>query len=716
MTTKLTPSIEAAKKVSGSSALTLPYFNRELSWLAFNRRVLNQAESGDYPILERVRFLAFVSSNLDEFFEIRVAGLMQQVDSGVQEKSMDGLGPREVLRRIHNIVSRLVLDQYKCWREQVTPELAREGIHFKATEDLTKREQSDLEKIFHDEILPVLTPLAVDPAHPFPDVINKILNILVWLEEPKDKGGKTCMAIIPVPRILPRIIEVENDIDDHRTFLFLSDVVKLFAESLFPGYTVKAAQAFRVTRNSDLYIDEEEVENLLKTIEEELHRMRKGAAVRLEIEHTVTDEQLDRLLKALRLTQREVFRIPGPINLLRLMGLPDMVDRPELKFPAFVPHTPPELSDPENIFKALREQDYFLHHPFDSFQSVVDFIRQAARDPEVLSIKQTLYRTGGDSVVNALIEASDAGKQVTALIELKARFDEANNIHWARRLKESGVHVVYGLVGLKTHCKCCLVVRREKDGLIRYAHLGTGNYNPKTGRLYTDFSYMTARPELTADTATLFNTLTGFSHKPEFKHLLVAPFNLHRGIVQRIRAEAENAEAGKPSRIIIKVNSLIDREVIDELYKAAQAGVKVDLIVRGICGIVPGLSGLSEKIRVRSVLGRYLEHSRAYYFENAGDPLVYMGSADWMPRNFYRRIEAAFPILDVRIKHEVTDILELYLKDEKGSRLLRSNGAYYRLPRSKDQEPLSAQALLAEQAMAKKKTTVAPVKAADLKP
>ena len=659
------------------------YFNRELSWLAFNRRVLEQAENPRHPLLERVRFLAIVSSNLDEFFEIRVAGLMQQMDSGLTEASPDGLAPREQLRRIHSVVAALVEEQYRCWNKQIMPGLASEGIHFKLASELSTAELNWARAYFKEQVYPVLTPLALDQSHPFPQLGNKTLNVVVSLSNPNDKGAAKRVAILPVPRILPRLVEISPAKSGPQRYIFLSEIIKLCAGEAFSGYTLLGAHSFRVTRNSDLYIDEEESENLLKKIEEELRNMRRGAAVRLEIEEGVDEEIFSTLCSHLDLSHEYVFRLDGPLNLLRLQSLAD-VDRPDLKYAPFVPINASTLRDTTKIFDSIREKDVILHHPYDAFTPVVDYVEAAARDPEVFAIKQTLYRTSGDSpIVRALIEASRNGKQVTALVELKARFDEANNIHWAKQLEEAGVHVVYGLLGHKTHCKLCLVVRREGKQMRNYAHLGTGNYNPRTARLYTDLSYFTARASITGDVAQLFNSLTGFGRSPRFKQLLVAPYNLHRRIGELIAAEAANAKAGKPARIMAKMNALVDKATIDALYSASQAGVKIDLIVRGVCCLVPGLKGLSENIQVRSIVGRFLEHARAFYFENAGgEPIVLAGSADWMPRNFFRRVEVVFPILDSDHREWIIkSFFPTELKDNENSRVLGSNGAY--LPASR---------------------------------
>ncbi|HKK19550.1 MAG TPA: polyphosphate kinase 1 [Opitutales bacterium] len=689
-----------------TSKTRFPYFNRELSWLAFNRRVLEQAESVDYPLLERMKYLAFVSSNLDEFFEIRVAGLLQQVKSGVIERGPDGLGPKEQLRRIQLIVKRLVNDHYNCWEKQIMPGLKDEGVIFSDYDGLTRNEKKWVESYFDEQVFPVLTPLAIDPAHPFPQLTNKALYILASIDDPETRMIERMMAIIPVPRVLPRIVKIGAPRRGNPdVYIFLSDIIQRYVKRLFQGYRVSSAVPFRITRNSDLYIDEEEVENLLRKVEEELMNVQKGAAVRLEISKGGDPVLVQDLLEKLDLKPQNMFTVDGPINLLRLMSAYDLIDRPDLKFPPFTPVVPRELSTPERIFDSIKQKDILLHHPFDSFQPFVDFLNQAARDPEVFAIKQTLYRTSGDSpIVEALMEASRCGKQVTVLIEIKARFDEANNIQWARQLEDVGVHVVYGLVGLKTHCKTCMVVRREQGKLRRYVHLGTGNYNPKTAKLYTDISYFTAKPDVTAEVAGLFNTLTGFSLTPTFKKLLVAPFTLHNRVQRFIRAESRNAKAGLPARIIAQTNSLVDQETIDNLYQASQAGVKIDLIVRGICNLVPNVKGVSENIRVRSILGRYLEHSRIFYFENSGgaQPLIYAGSADWMPRNFYRRIEAVFPVEDAEFRKRLIDILQTHLNDNVNARVLRANGAYQPVSPKKAAQPISAQQCFMEEANARR--------------
>ena len=681
------------KKVS-SEKQPFRYFNRELSWLAFNRRVLEQAQSSCYPLLERMKFLAFVSSNLDEFFEIRVAGLIQQIKSGVVERGPDGLDANEQLVQIESYVKKLLLEQNQCWRDSLLPELESAGIRFLNYRELNVREKKWVKHYFEEYIYPILTPLAIDPAHPFPQLINKALYILASLKQNNSRKKDSKMAIIPVPRILPRVVKIEVPRKNKdEVYIFLSDIIEYFINTLFQGYRVKSATPFRITRNSELYIDDEEVKNLLNKIEEELVRREKGAAVRLEICKGFDRKMLKQFMGALDLEEKAIYETDGPINPLRLMGVYDLIKRYDLKFPHFSPKIPKGFELPELIFDNIAKKDLLLHQPYDSFQPFIDFIEQAAKDPKVFAIKQTLYRTSGDSpIVKALMDASKNGKQVTAIVEIKARFDEANNIHWAKKLEDVGVHVVYGIVGLKTHCKTCMVVRREGKKLKHYVHLSTGNYNQKTARLYTDFSFFTAKKKLTSEVAALFNTLTGYAHTPAFKHLLVAPFNLHSSIQKNIKREIKNALAGYPARIMIQANSLVDQETIDNLYRASQAGVKIDLIIRGICNIVPRVKGLSENIDVRSILGRFLEHSRIYYFENSskGGALLYLGSADAMPRNFFKRIECVFPIESAEERNRILKILEAYLKDNTQANTLLANGEYKKI-KSTSQASFSAQ-------------------------
>ena len=681
------------KKVS-SEKQPFRYFNRELSWLAFNRRVLEQAQSSCYPLLERMKFLAFVSSNLDEFFEIRVAGLIQQIKSGVVERGPDGLDANEQLVQIESYVKELLLEQNQCWKDSLLPELESAGIRFLNYRELNVREKQWVKHYFEEYIYPILTPLAIDPAHPFPQLINKALYILASLKQNNSRKKDSKMAIIPVPRILPRVVKIEVPRKNKdEVYIFLSDIIEYFINTLFQGYRVKSATPFRITRNSELYIDDEEVKNLLNKIEEELVRREKGAAVRLEICKGFDRKMLKQFMGALDLEEKAIYETDGPINPLRLMGVYDLIKRSDLKFPHFSPKIPKGFELPELIFDNIAKKDLLLHQPYDSFQPFIDFIEQAAKDPKVFAIKQTLYRTSGDSpIVKALMDASKNGKQVTAIVEIKARFDEANNIHWAKKLEDVGVHVVYGIVGLKTHCKTCMIVRRDGKKLKHYVHLSTGNYNQKTARLYTDFSFFTAKKKLTSEVAALFNTLTGYAHTPAFKHLLVAPFNFHSSIQKNIKREIKNALAGYPARIMIQANSLVDQETIDNLYRASQAGVKIDLIIRGICNIVPRVKGLSENINVRSILGRFLEHSRIYYFENSskGDALLYLGSADAMPRNFFKRIECVFPIESAEERNRILKILEAYLKDNTQANTLLANGEYKKI-KSTSQASFSAQ-------------------------
>jgi polyphosphate kinase len=680
-----------ARKPTARTTGESPYCNRDQSWIAFNRRVLGHARNPAHPLLERVKYLAIVSSNLDEFFEIRVADIMQQAEPEAAVLSIDGLSPREQLRRIYREVNTLLAEQYACWHGELLPLLAAEGLVFRTAQQLDDSEQAWLCAYLEAQVMPVLTPLAVDQAHPFPQLANKTLNLLVAIDPPEGSTEKL-MVIVPVPRSLPRIVEIAPHEPGPRHFIFLSQIMKLCAARLTPGYTVASVHAFRVTRNSDLYIDDEEVENLLKKIEKELRNLRQGAAVRLEIEEGVDETLFTALCGHLGLTLANAFRLRGPLNLGRLFYFYDQVDRPDLKFTPFVPAESAAVRAHPVIFDSIRERDILLHHPYDSFASVVNFIQQSARGPHVLAIKQTLYRTSGDSpVVSALIDASMAGKQVTALVELMARFDEANNIKWARELEEAGVHVVYGFVGQKTHCKACLVIRREGAELCRYVHLGTGNYNPKTARLYTDLSLLTCRPEITAEVAELFNSLTGLGRAPAFKHLLVAPFNLHPRIQELIATEAAHARAGRPARIIAKMNKLVDPETIDSLYAASAAGVQIDLIVRATCCLITGKKGLSDNIRLRSIVGRFVEHARIFYFENSGAPQVFCGSADWMPRNFFRHVECVFPIYDPELRKTlVTEVLGTELRDNVDAREVRAHGPEAPPARPAGQEPFSA--------------------------
>jgi len=654
------------------------FLNRELSWLEFNQRVLDEALDAENPLLERLKFFCIVSSNLDEFFEVRVAGLKQQIESDVVARSIDGLTATETFKAVASRVRQMVNDQYACWRDDICPALAKNGIRILEIEELNKEDLAWIQEYYRRQVRPVLTPLAIDPAHPFPQLLNKSLNLIVRLELSRGREALKHMAVVQIPRILPRMIPLPRT-DARLDFVYLGQLISHNLADLFPGTKILGCWPFRVTRNSELYIDEEETANLLNAVENELHNRRKGDAVRLEIEHDCPRHVRDALLKTLRLTEDDLYLIDGPLNPTRLMTLFQGDHSPELRYKPFVAPVAAALRGKADLFAAIRERDILLHHPYENFNSVVDFVEQAADDPDVLAIKQTLYRTGGDPrIIGALENAVNNGKQVTAVVELRARFDEANNIQWARRLEENGVHVVYGLVGYKIHAKSCLVVRREGHHIRRYVHLATGNYNPSTARLYTDIGLLTCRPDFGEDATNFFNLLTGICQYQPMRKLLVAPFELHTRMLKMIERESQNAANGLPARIIAKINSLAEPQIIEALYRASQAGVKIELIVRGICCLRPGVKGLSENISVRSIVDRFLEHSRIYYFENACQPEVFVGSADWLPRNLFRRIEVVFPIEDGVLRERIiNEILAVTLADNVKARKLRSDGTYH---------------------------------------
>jgi polyphosphate kinase len=655
------------------------FLNRELSWLEFNQRVLEEAGDRSNPLLERLKFFTIVSSNLDEFFEVRVAGLKQQIESGNNARSVDGLTPAEVFEAITKRVRKMVADKYACWHEELQPALARHKIRMLEIGDVTEEDLAWLKEFYHAKVRPVLTPLAIDPAHPFPQLLNKSLNLIVRLEMEKNGAPGEHLAVVQCPAILPRLIQLPRD-DDRRDYVFLGQLIGHFLADIFPGTRILGYWQFRLTRNSELYVDEGDTPNLLKAVEEELHKRRRGHAVRLEIAHNCPESIRETLLKTLHLTGQDLYLVNGPLNPTRLMMLYQGNHSPELRDPPFLAPVGAALLGQKDIFAAIRERDILLHHPYESFSSVVEFLETAATDRDTLAIKMTLYRTGGDPrIIGALMNAVNNGKQVTAVVELRARFDEANNIEWARKLEENGVHVVYGLVGYKIHAKVCLVVRREGERIRRYVHLGTGNYNPTTARLYTDLSLLTARPEFGEDATNLFNLLTGICQFPGMSKFVVAPFDLHARLLQLVAREAEHARRGLPARIIVKCNSLVEPELIEALYAASQAGVKIDLIVRGICCLRPGVPGLSENIIVRSIVDRFLEHSRIYYFENSCQPEIFVGSADWMPRNLFRRIEVVFPIEDgILCDRIIREILRASLADNVKARFLGPNGVYHR--------------------------------------
>ncbi|MQW77987.1 RNA degradosome polyphosphate kinase [Nocardioides sp. dk4132] len=614
------------------------FLDRELSWLKFNQRVLELAEDPTLPLLERTRFLAIFTSNLDEFFMVRVAGLKRRIAAGLAVRAASGMMPRETLEAIWQTARELSLRQARVFREQVVPQLAEEGIQLVRWDDLDREEQRTCKRLFKDRIFPVLTPLAVDPAHPFPYISGLSLNLAVLIRNPKTR--KQHFARVKVPPIFARFVPLGN-----QRFVPLEDVIREHLKRLFPGMDVLEVHTFRVTRNEDLEVEEDDAENLLAALEKELLRRRFGPPVRLEVEESISSSVLALLVSELGVSEQEVVRLPGPLDLRGLHGIADL-DREELKYPAFVPTTHPYLAEvesaaPVDVFKSLRRRDVLLHHPYDSFAtSVQRFLEQAAADPHVLAIKQTLYRTSGDSpIIDALVDAAEAGKQVLVIVEIKARFDEEANIRWARQLEQAGCHVVYGLVGLKTHCKLAMVVREEPDGIRRYTHIGTGNYNPKTSRTYEDIGLLTTDETIGEDVAHLFNNLSGWSRNASYEELLVAPDNVRAGLIEQIHREIAHHRDGRPARIRFKANSVVDETIIDALYLASQAGVPVQLLVRGICALRPGVPGLSETIEVRSVLGRFLEHSRIFAFENGGEPVAWIGSADMMHRNLDRRVE-----------------------------------------------------------------------------
>ena len=655
------------------------FINRELSWLEFNQRVLDEALDESNPLLERLKFFTIVSSNLDEFFEMRIAGLKQEIESGQAERSLDGLTPSETLRAVIRRVRRMVSDQYACWKNDLEPALAGNRIRILPMKELSKSDLTWLEVFYWQQVRPVLTPLALDPAHPFPQLLNKSLNLIVRLEMKKNGERHKHMAVVQLPAILPRLVQLPRR-DGRRDYVYLGNLIGHFLADIFPGTTILGWWPFRVTRNSELYIDEEEESNLLKAVEAELHNRRRGDAVRLEIDRQSPAQIYEVLLKTLRLTADDLYLIDGPLNVTRLLALYKGDHSPELRDTPFVAPVAKSLRGRENIFANIREGDILLHHPYEHFDSVVDFLEQSARDRDVLAIKMTLYRTGGDErIVGALMDAVKNGKQVTVVVELRARFDEANNIQWARQLEENGVHVVYGLVGYKIHAKATLVVRREREHIRRYVHLATGNYNATTAKLYTDLGLFTCRPDFGEDITNLFNLLTGICQFQGMKKLVVAPFDLHRRLLEMIEREATNARRGLPARIIAKINSLADQTIIEALYRASQAGVKIELIVRGVCCLRPGLRGVSENITVRSIVDRFLEHPRIYYFENGCVPEVFIGSADWLPRNLFRRIETVFPIVDGIVRERVIgEILATTLADNVKARILFADGNYHR--------------------------------------
>jgi polyphosphate kinase len=672
------------------------YINRELSQLEFNRRVLDLARDANVPLLERLKFLCIVSTNLDEFFEIRVSGLKQQIEFRSDNRGPDCLSAAEQLKRVSEVTHALVHEQYRVLNEELIPQLASNGVRFPRRADWDAKLVDWVQRYFNRELLPVLSPIGLDPSHPFPKILNKSLNFMVSLEGKDAFGRNSGIAIVQAPRSLPRLINVpESYADGPHDFVFLSSIIHAHVGDLFPGMNVTGCYQFRVTRDSDLFVDDEEVEDLMRALKGELPSRRFGDAVRIEIADNCPDEMIHFLLAQFGLGEDDIYQVNGPVNLSRLMAITDLVERQDLKYPPFVPSVPRRLAGDIDVFEALRKDDLLLMHPFQSFTPVVDFIRQAASDPRVLAIKQTLYRTGSDSAIaQALIDAAKKGKEVTVVIELRARFDEEANIELADKLQEAGAHVVYGVVGYKTHAKMALIVRREERQLKRYVHLGTGNYHVRTARLYTDFSLLTADAAICEDVHKVFHQLTALGKPGKLRKLLQSPFTMQKGILGHIAREAAVATAGKPARIIAKMNQLTDPAVIRALYEASQAGVKIDLIVRGVCVLRPGIKGVSENIHVRSIVGRFLEHSRVFCFHNDGDPQVFLSSADWMERNLYKRVEVCFPVEDKRqLARVIEESLDNYLSDNSQAWALQPDGTYKRLTHG-SHKPRSAQQTL----------------------
>lgn len=663
-------------------------FNRELSWIEFNKRVLEEAADEKNPLLERVKFLSIFSTNLDEFFMIRVAGLKRQITSGVNEVTTDGMTAYEQREAIYKKLCPLVNEQYRIFNEVIIPQLEENNIKFVKYENLEPEERKKIDEFFDEELFPVLTPIALDNVHPFPNLVNRTLALAIILDDPETEQVEEKISIIQVPGNFPRYYRIESR--EGYNFILIEEIIKANASKLFPGMITTAVYSFRITRNADLELEEDEADDLLKLIEEEVKKRRLGIIVRLEVDAGIPEHFLNFLKKDLNLDNTEIYKVNGQLNLGDLMDL-YKIDKRNLKYEAFTPRISSFLRDEDDIFKAIRKNDILLHHPYYSFTPVNEFIAQAAEDPNVYAIKLTLYRTCGDSpIIKSLIEAAENNKQVTAVVELKARFDEENNIIWAKKLENAGVHVVYGVAGLKTHCKMALVVRKEDGKMKRYLHLSTGNYNPITARIYTDFGLFTSNDVFCSDASILFNYLTGFSKKMKFEKFLVAPFDMRKRIIELIDNEINNHKKFGNGYIIFKINSLVDDKVILKLYDASSKGVKIDLLVRGICRLRPNIPDISENIRVMSIVGRFLEHSRALYFYNNGDPIIYSGSADIMDRNFDRRVEIMYPIENPQVKKDIKEILDIYLKDNVKTRILNYDGTYTRVEHT-DKNKLNAQ-------------------------
>ncbi|MBD8899671.1 polyphosphate kinase 1 [Rhodanobacter sp. DHG33] len=674
------------------------YINRELSLLAFNTRVLDQALDERMPLLERLKFLLIFSRNMDEFFEIRVAGLKGQIALERELPGADGMAPQQVLAEIAVIAHRQIERQYAILNERILPELATHGIRIARRDEWTQKQKQWVRRYFRAEVAPLVTPIGLDPTHPFPLLVNKSLNFIVQLEGVDAFGRDSGLAVVPAPRVLPRLIQMPDDIAEHGdSYVLLSSMIHAHAEELFPGMNVLGCYQFRLTRNADLALDPEDVEDLALALRGELYSRRFGSAVRLEVADNCPKDLTAYLLKQFGLAESELYEVNGPVNLARLFSIASKANYPTLQYKPFVPALPKLLKHAEDLFSVVAKHDVLLLHPYESFTPVVDLLRQAAKDPQVLAIKQTLYRTGADSeIVDALVDAARAGKEVTAVVELRARFDEESNLSLASRLQQAGAMVIYGVVGIKTHAKLMLIQRREGKELVRYAHMGTGNYHTGNARLYTDYSLLTSDQALCEDVHKLFSQLTGMGKALRMKKLLQAPFTLKKTLLELIAHETEHAAAGKPAQIIIKVNALTEPKVIRALYKASVAGVRIDLIVRGMCCLRPGVPGVSENIRVRSVIGRFLEHSRSYWFANAGEPVLYLSSADLMERNLDRRVECAFPIEGRKLQQRIHAMLQLYLDDNCGASDLQTDGSYLPATRAKGEALCDAQQQLLE--------------------
>lgn len=675
------------------------YINRELSLLEFNRRVLERSKDEQIPLLERLRYLCISSTNLDEFFEIRVAGLKEKVDVLVSHNMPDNMSVAETLKAIRSTALELVGEQYRVLNDELFPLLEKENIHFIRRSEWSEAQETWLHRYFEECLLPMLTPMGLDPAHPFPRIINKSLSFIVSLQGKDAFGRDSGMAVVQAPRSLPRLIQLPPDEagNGENDYVFLSSIIHAYVSDLFHGMKITGTYQFRITRNSDLFVDTEEVDDLLHALEGELLSRRYSDVVRLEVADDCPDDMIYFLLKTFRLEEEDLYRVDGPVNLNRLLQICDLPDKSNLRFQPFTPGIPAKLRSNPDIFSVIRKQDILLFHPFESFLPFIDFLRQASTDPQVLAIKQTLYRTGPKSaVVDALVQAARNSKEVTVVIEIRARFDEADNITLANRLQEAGAHIVYGVVGYKTHVKMALVVRREESGLKQYAHLSTGNYHPRNARIYTDYGLFTADKAVGEDVHKAFMQLTGLGKVSKLNKLLLSPFTMHQAVLDKIRREAEHAKKGLPARIIVKMNALIEPKVVRALYRASMAGVKIDLIIRGICRIRPGVKGVSENIRVRSIVGRFLEHTRVMYFQNNDKAEVYCTSADWMERNFFQRVELGFPIATKKLSDAIIQHLDYYLRDNTQAWVLNTDGSYTRLQPDKDEAFCAQQQLLAE--------------------